>query len=225
MIETTRVLRIEIDGKWSSWEFGQLFLSTTDLYNLGVILELLKDDWQEWLQFYSRLPPPPRVFERFGQRGLPGLWGVFAAYPWRSHLPVDSQEMLRTVRSLYPEHGLEIRRIQYSSPGFADVAGIGVVIGHIKEFLQFLLTYRQERRGHQLRIAHYEEDLTAKRIENARRFVALAQECGYDKSELRRLIHMVDDRQEIFVNQIEQEKVRAVHFLDEGNEPEPHKTG
>jgi len=80
---------------------------------------------------------------------------------------------------LYPDEELEIRRIEYGSPGFKDLAGLGDIVGHIMEFIFRLIEHRSRREKRKL-----ENDRL--RIENAREFVQLAKECGYTEADIRK---------------------------------------
>src|SRR5690349_14751666 len=59
---------------------------------------------------------------------------------------------------------LRIIKIRYGSPGFQDVAGLGVIVGHIKEFVLQILDNVANRKRRRLENKQLE-------IENARKFL------------------------------------------------------
>jgi enamine deaminase RidA (YjgF/YER057c/UK114 family) len=53
------------------------------------------------------------------------------------------------------------------------------------------------------------------RIKNARQFVALAEECGYTKAEIRRMTGWVDDHQETIITLVQSGKIQSAEMLDD----------
>src|ERR1043165_855960 len=116
-------------------------------------------------------------------------------------VPLDSVELSRMVRLFRDGHQLSVVRIEYASPGFKDLGGVGVVVGHMKDFIIELLDRYLNRNQRKLN-----DD--ALRIENARKYVQLAKEMGYTDAEIRGMIRFVDDRQETLVKLIEDGKIK-----------------
>jgi hypothetical protein len=71
---------------------------------------------------------------------------------------------------------LQIERIQYASPGLVDVAGIGKVVEQLRLFLEKLIDLKAKRKREDLENEALEEDIKAKRMENARSFIRLVGE-------------------------------------------------
>lgn len=61
---------------------------------------------------------------------------------------------------------LRIIKIRYGSPGFQDVAGVGVIVGHIKDFILQIIENMTNRKRRRLENRQLE-------IENARKFLEL----------------------------------------------------
>mmetsp|Transcript_23602 Transcript_23602/g.41810 ORF Transcript_23602/g.41810 Transcript_23602/m.41810 type:complete len:173 (-) Transcript_23602:191-709(-) len=60
---------------------------------------------------------------------------------------------------------LNVRRIEYASPGFTDLAGFGAILSEIRQFLEFLITHIGERKQRQLDLEHQQVDLEHKKLE------------------------------------------------------------
>ncbi len=100
------------------------------------------------------------------------------------------------------------------APGFADLAGIGTVVGHLKDLIIKLIERRDARRERELGEERAELENEQIRLENARSFVALARDLGYSDTDLRSLAAHVDRKQEPLMHLIEHRKIRAVSSPD-----------
>jgi len=222
MNETVRLMRLDIEGRWSTHELGQVLLSVTDLYNLRLVLEVLQDDWRDLDEMWHEMMHFPPFRRRWKRRSgpMPPPF-MFNAYPWMPTLPGDSADLLRMARVVYPGEALEIRRIRYESPGITDIAGIGVIVGHVKDFILRIFEYRSQRQQRDLDSSHREAEITAMRIENARNLVSLAEQCGYDRSELRKLVGFVDTKQEVIIQVVDQAKLMGARLLESDESTTP----
>ena len=70
--------------------------------------------------------------------------------------------------------------------------GVGEIVGHVKDFTIKLIENFSSKRSRNLNDEEHELRNQALRIQNAREYVALAKECGFEDSELRQLVHVVD---------------------------------
>ena len=102
----------------------------------------------------------------------------------------------------------------YASPGATDLAGVGTVVGHIKDFILKLIERRDSRRKRELDKERAALENDRIRLENARSFVALGRDLGYSETDLRRLILYVDGKQGTLVSLIEQRKLVGVSMLE-----------
>jgi hypothetical protein len=211
MERSVQIVRLELEGPWSAYEFGQTLLSISDLYNLRLFLEILREDQRDWESFCEEIMHFPPFRHRWRKR-LP----YWSSIPWTpgfsaAPLPVlDDAQLSRLWKLLDPEERLEVRRINYGSPGVADLAGIGTVIGHIKDFIVKLIERGDSRKQRELNEERAALENDRIRLENARSFVALARDLGYTESEVRRLVAHVDEKQGIFLRLIDQKKLRGV---------------
>ena len=206
-------MRCEIDGAWTADEMGTAFLHLRDLYMLQFVLQIEADMYRDLRHGFPPAVPETSLFYwRMTRLGLTSL-----GFPGLSLDPGRLAEW--TIRA-FPSEQLAVKRIEYGSPGFTDFAGLGQIMGHVKEFVTKVLEMRSNRRQRELENQEREQKILQLRIENAQRFVHLAKECGYSDAEIRPLIHWVDDRQETFLRLAQAEKLKSVEML-----PKPHEKG
>lgn len=202
MDESIDVLRLEIEGHWSARDFGQVLSDVTDLYSLRLVLQLQSEDFLDtWDEIVH--------FKRWVRRG----GGPRGYYPWLATAPLDAEALLRIAKIAYPKETLQVRKIQYASPGVADLAGVGVIVGHIKDFIFRIIEHWSQRRKRQLDDQEHEAKILALRIENARQMVSLAERCGYDQSEVRKLVGFVDGKQDALVSAAAESRLVGVHVM------------
>ena len=211
MDESWRLMRFELDGKWSAEEFGQLFVSLSNLYDLRMFLALLREDIGEWERYYQGfLDFPPSVRRRIRRYPYRTL------FPFWQQLPnLDDSYLSRLSELIAPEERLRVRQIDYASPGITDLTGMGEVVGHLKDLVLRLIERRDEKRSRDLSEERAALENERLRIANARKFVALGRELGYSKTELRRLIRHVDEKQDPIIRLISQRKLLNVSIKDE----------
>jgi hypothetical protein len=88
-----------------------------------------------------------------------------------------------------------------------DVAGIGVIVGHLKDFVLKIIDRADSRRSRQLADDRSFLENQRLAIENAQAFAALASDLGYSEAEKRRLILDVDARQNIIAALVDEGKI------------------
>jgi len=205
-----QLVRLDLDGRWSADDLGQSLISLSDLYDLRLFLEYVREDHRDWERFYEELMHFPPFRHRWKRR-LSG-WGPLPWAPGLGGVPpvLDDAQLSRLSRLFEPEERLEVRRISYASPGFSDLAGIGTVIGHVKDFVLKLVERRDSRRQRELNEERAALENDRIRLENARNFVALGRDLGYTETDLRLLVAHVDRKQEPLIRLIDQQKLRGV---------------
>jgi hypothetical protein len=219
MDTTTALWRLDIDGRWTADEVGRCFSCLSELYDLRLYLESLRDDYRDMERFYDELMhfgPSQRWRQRIGRTGaLPWMAGFGLQLP----IPADESHLARLPALFAAEERLEVRRISYASPGFADLAGIGAVMGHLKDFVLRLIERHDGRRQRDLSDDRAALENDRIRLENARAFVALARDLGYSDTDIRALTLHVDSRQGPLIELIDRQKLRSVSTPEErGNE-------
>lgn len=87
---------------------------------------------------------------------------------------------------------LVVTRCTFASPGITDLAGIGQVLGHLKDIVSSILTFFAKRRERHLNEALLSEQLVAAKISNIASQIALLKSVGYSDYQCRRLLEEVD---------------------------------
>jgi hypothetical protein len=215
MDESRQSIRLDIEGRWSAEGMGKLLLAISDLYDLRLFLEFLSDEWRILDRYYDeflhRLPLSSRRRRRLLSFGpFPWEFGFFGP-----SLPtLDEPHLTRISQVLEPDERLHVRRISYASPGSIDLVGIGAVVGHIKDLVLKLIERHDSKRHRELSDEREALDNERLRLENARTFVALARDLGYSDVEVRRLVSHVDNKQQLLVEAIDDDKLRGISDLN-----------
>lgn len=209
-----------MNGRWSAHEFGQAFSAISDLYDLRFVLEVMRDEQREWENFYEEFfhfgPLRKQWKLRARSRQIfPGLY-----FPNQS-VQLDTSRLDLLHEFLEPSERLEVRKLSYASPGVSDLAGVGTIIGHLKDFVLKLIERRDAKRQRDMNVEKTAVEIEAMRIENARNFVALGRDLGFSKLEMRKLISHADDKQEVLINLIEQKKLTGVSIVGKKELDEP----
>jgi hypothetical protein len=75
----------------------------------------------------------------------------------------ESPERLVQMRSRFGP--LRVEKIQYGSPGFTDLVGLGAAIRELREFIQFLIIHFREKRSRELSNEQRQIELTNAKLE------------------------------------------------------------
>lgn len=175
---TYTVLRFEINENWYSPEMGIFLLHLNDLYRLYLGLEVIHTD--EHARDYLR--------------------------DMKAH---DEQRLNLANGLVYISHKaqrfnhLRVVRIQYASPGVQDLAGIGVIVGHVKDLVLRLIDLAASRKERRLKNERLEIDNLSERIK-------IAKEVGYTDKEIRNMLGWAKKRQKTIYYLIEDGKIRSV---------------
>lgn len=214
MDESRRVIRLDIDGYWTAEDMAVSFSSLTDLYRMRLVLQVLSEESRDLDHLLFEFLEMGRLHSWRRRRLLPFLmlqgFGPMVGMP-----PLSSAELGRVVEYVYPDRPLQVRRIEYGSPGHKDLAGVGEVIGHLKDFTLRIIELVMTRHRRRLEDERLQVEIQRMRIENAREFLRVASENNYSPSELRQLINWVDDRQEPLIRLADEGKIRQVRILEE----------
>ncbi len=201
-LEETSVMRLAISGTWTVNDMVRAMQSLDDLY--GLTLEFNSNDS---LAILFRIgSDPQRLLSP--DKGLPDvLWKTTStAFP-----PQREPSGGKGVR--FRPATLQIRRIEFASPGFIDIAGVGTAIGHVKDFIQFIIQHWSDRTYRKLRDEEKSLQNERLRIENAMKYVELANGCGLNPTEIRRLTNFLDERQDILTDLVAQDKLSSVSIV------------
>ena len=172
------VLSFDINENWYAPEMGTFLIHLDDLYRLYLGLEVIQAD--EYARNYFRDMKAHKEQRLSLTKGLVSI----------SH---KAQRI----------NHLRVVRIQYASPGIQDLAGIGVIVGHIKDFVLRLIELAASRDERRLKNRRLE-------LDNLREQVQIAKELGYTDKEIRNLLGWARKRQRTVYNLIENGKIRSV---------------
>jgi len=216
LMETERgLLRIGISGQWEASEFSQSLAALDRLYALRFGLYLEKQELYETEEFADKLRSlqlsrMSRLDRRYARQAF--ARSLFHDFP---RLVVDGRISEITQELLEPSERLIVRRLIYGSPGIKDLAGIGEIIGHLKDFLQFGIEHWSGRRKRSLEDDHQELENRKLEIELAKGYVELADSLGYSAQEKRQLIAAVVFEQRPIISLISSNKIISAEMADD----------
>lgn len=117
-----------------------------------------------------------------------------------------------------PGHSpLVVTRCTFASPGITDLAGLGQVLGHLKEILITVLTYSAKRRERHINEAILTEQLISAKISNISNQINLLKNVGYSDYQLRRLLEEVDPAIQVLGSLAKAEKITSVATIERDN--------
>jgi HAMP domain-containing protein len=212
--DQNRVLRIGIDGRWEATEFAKSLTALDRLYSLRFALGLELEELRELREVYMDAPFPPFLHSlKFTRR-----WAKLApvAFLRAERVPlISGGEVTPVVYELFePQERLVVQRIIYGSPGIKDLAGIGEIVGHLKDMLVRLIEYWSTRRQRALENERRELENQQLQVEIAKQFVGLAQELGYSKREMRQLVASVVREQGPLIQLVATGKITSADTID-----------
>ena len=213
-------MRVNIGGRWRAEDMANSLLAVRDLYNLRLVLQIMREDARDMEEFWHEMRhfPPFRRGMKHRRFHPMMLQMPFLQSP---SIPLDSDQLASLADFILPKEELIVSRIEYASPGFKDLTGIGEVVGHVKDFVIRVIELVCERGKRRLDNEKSSVEIEGMRIENAKRFVALAKDCGYTEAELRRMTRWVDDRQETIIILVQSGKIQSAHMLDDNSNLKP----
>ncbi len=209
------IIRLEMEGRWYAEELGSAVYAIADLYNLRLFLELMYEDQRDWEYFFDELMHFP-PFRRKWKRRLMRQQFMFGPLVPLTSIPFDVAQLSRLNEYLEPDERLEVRRLNYASPGASDLAGIGAIVGHVKDFVFKLIDRHDTRRQRELSDERAAVEIERLRIENARNFVALGRDLGLSDADMRKLAAHVDEKQEVLIRLVDQRKLTGVSLIGDG---------
>lgn len=217
MNEQIDTLRLEIDGRWSVEEMAKSLTHLRDLYSLRLVIQLVYEDWKDWDSYYKEFFPPFSSRMRGVTRRLRGQSRFGYSPMMGGTSALDPSNLSEISELLYPQEQLMIQRIEYGSPGVADIGGLGVIVGHVKDLILKLIERRDSKRQRHLENEERELRNQQYRIENANRLVQLARECGYSEPQMRSIVKFVDERQQTFIDLVDAGKIKSISLPSESD--------
>ncbi len=109
---------------------------------------------------------------------------------------------------------MQVRAIQYGSPGLKDLAGIGEVIGHIKDILFRIIDHYSERKKRKIKEQKMELENRKLFLENTKTLIDLVRANGYSEAEVKdSLEKILTPKQEFFARLASEQKLVSVELL------------
>ncbi|MCP3369651.1 hypothetical protein [Bradyrhizobium cajani] len=164
------ILRISIDRTWRATEFSELFQRMETLNELSHF-GLLKVDGQSSMGIFR---------SRFARRFRHDAFWMDAEFEGHIEEQVEAETIRDFVRETANPIPLHVARIQFASPGFTDLAGIGKVIGEIRRFVMAIVERYDAKEDRALARAEKEQTVISKKIANAERLLNLSNKMGLD---------------------------------------------
>ena len=134
---------------------------------------------------------------------------------------LDYPHVVAAVESLFYGSTLQLKRVQYASPGFIDIAGMGVIVGHIKDFVLRILEMRADGPKRELELQVQQTELQRARIENARALLSVVREAGSLSitSDTSEVLRWIDGRQGYLLDMVNKGIITGAELLDESQGP------
>lgn len=175
-----KILRINIDEKWSSTDFSKMFDSLTLLYQLFIELDSI--DYLDSQLFKAR--PNSTISENiinltgnlYKKLNSPDTFENAKLY--RGEYFMD---LFLTQSKIYQTqskaHDLQIKEIKYASPGFSDVVGLGKIIENMVDLIKHYIPNKTQK----LENEKTELDIIEKKIR-------MLNSIGYSEKEIRKFL-------------------------------------
>ena len=219
-----KILHIEIGNQWSVEDMRDFYAHLEDLYCFGVLLfedpavlrgpkfpvEVRGPEEDEAETFDTRYIAI-RGWRKIRMVGYPR----HASLSWLEFLNTMLLSRFVSVMSSVITNGaseLTVRRVEYGSPGLQDIAGFGLIIGHIKDMVLRIIETRDQRYLKHLK----EEDL---KLENTRKFLQIAADFDLSVEELKFYASWINARQNTFIELVDTGKLRSISLLPSEDEP------
>jgi hypothetical protein len=224
--ESFKVIRFEIDGHWTVEDMRLFLTSVEDLYNLKFLLQIshfenfTSEDFYQMDFLLERMDFPYKFFKH------PEEFAEFL-FLLQSTTPASKLATFETLQEhinlLQPNEKLKVRRINYASPGLTDLAGLGSIVGHLKDFLQFVIKegkhWTSSREEQNLKNEEQKLKNDEQRIKNTREFITVvkeAREIGMPELEIRKLVNWVEEKEDTIAQLVSEDKIKDVLLLESG---------
>nr|WP_321233603.1 hypothetical protein [uncultured Psychroserpens sp.] len=178
--------RIEIKGNWSVTDFQSLTSALDYLYE-SVLTGYLFSKEYEINSFSSYYHNGEDLMEE-----LLSYWINKIGH--KDVIFLDRGRMRRLLRKEFPYDEkneylapLKLVQIQYASPGFGDFAGLGAIVGHLKDILLRLMDSRESKRHRDNRYHKERLENLALELEISKELYNHLSRIGFEGEELRKL--------------------------------------
>tara|TARA_R110000850_G_scaffold75152_3_gene164125 strand:+ start:32 stop:709 length:678 start_codon:yes stop_codon:yes gene_type:complete len=192
ILTENKILRLKIDDSWTSNDFINLFNSLNIIYKILLELEFI-DKENRFLQKYleeNKIPKNTKLHEQGLEfetlRDIQIIDGEL--YKRLNYSSVtNNSELIKDFRQEFTKTFLaddrmdnksfKVRQIKYSSPGFADLIGIGKIVEQIFNMFKYYFPNKET----DLKNSLLEQDLISKKIDNLKSI-------GFSEKELQKFL-------------------------------------
>lgn len=212
-----KTLRFHIDGTWTAQDFVDYFVSMNYIYSVLAVVDIERDSASEWEHhleefdfMFHKMMPSSRKFRH---------WLAFqrSVAPGPLHL-LDASNLDRSFTVLEDSERLQVRRLQFASPGHTDLSGLGQAMGHVKDIVSKLIDVRVNAEERKIRNEILEEERHSAALRNLREQISILKELGYSEAEVRAIVASLDPAVEKLVQLTNRRMLTAV---TETNDQEP----
>ena len=113
---------------------------------------------------------------------------------------------------------LTIKSLNYNSPGWTDLLGVGEVLKQIREFISSMFELKSLIQKRKLENEVLQEEIRRMRIENSYRIVELTRKVDYnDKDQLNNLLNETKKHEDGILKLILEDKLKGVHIVPAEN--------
>ena len=202
------LLRIEIDGHWSVSDFSQLF-EEFEVLNLMAGYGIASQDEQQgriYLDWYSAFSGRPMRFAPTWSRSY--------------ELEIETEDYFREIalrkfmNDLTSIPDLQVRAMQFASPGFVDLLGAGRIVGHISKFILGITDRYLARGDRELAREQTKQKILKDKIANAEALLKLGSKIHMDPEAQRQLIRRALEIDEYIEGKLIDQKITAAREID-----------
>ena len=167
--------------------------------------------WQAYLAIISFRSDPERELRRFQylereiKRGREPLYQGFDA--------VEVQRLLQFYAQLKLAP-LKVTQIQFASPGFTDLTGIGAIVREIKELIVFAVKWPSEKKALALDLKRKKEELISVRLENAEKILALAKKAKLEPAQYAELQSLHEGHENSLADLTHDKRITGAEIVD-----------
>lgn len=206
-IDVSSQIRININGKWSNVEFINLLTALQNIYELYIISnEIAKYDSID--NFYSGNTDKNSLAITILEKNFMNADVTMIDLKSNKMNIYTDSNSFRLRFTIEDE--LTILKLKFSSPGFADLGGLGAAIGHIKELIIRLIDLYENRKIKQLEFEKLQIENDLLKIDKAQKVVSLLREIGYPESKIIKILETEDKSIQTLAQFVDNGKIENV---------------
>ncbi|MFC4269603.1 hypothetical protein [Polaribacter marinivivus] len=197
-------LRIRLNQKWSNVDFINLLTAVQNIYELYIINEEINSMKSSESFFNSNLNKSSLIITYLEQNFMNSESTMIIRDMNDTKVFTDN-DFFRLKFFLKKE--LQIIKIKYASPGFADFGGFGAAIGHLKDLLLKLIEVFENRKSNKINNERKEIENDILRIERSKKFIELLKDINYPESKIQKILETEDKSIMVLKNFVENRQI------------------